>query len=342
MERRNFLALAGFTTGAIISTSASAEQVVVGANFNTLVEPGRYVISKGSFANQPFTDFTGGLLNIENFGGGWFKQTVCPLVEPSLEYTRIVRPKNGNFYDWHVSRQGAAAGKTVVVIGDSNTERGGNEGWTVQLASIIGANVIRLGFGGCRMGQHSLTGHGPLYDEMCFYKIARQIRSGDPSPILTAAEALASSVAYDDKIHQATLFASIDWSAVDWIVVWMGRNDFQSGLPLGMPDDALGKTFHGAINEGITNVQTAYKHIQFCLVTPLPSFDGPNNLGLVQRDYGSAIINRSERFGTRLADVGRYSGINEINWDELMSDPSHIKFPAGGRRIADIVASALR
>lgn len=315
-------------------------------DFNTVFKSGVYLVTDLTPTNGP-PGMTTGLLTISNRQNNWIEQKYTSLTDATIGYVRICQNTTTTFHPWEPLRPGLAGGKTIVCLGDSITENGGSNQYTTLLAREANAVVINGGFGGARMGQHGTPGIG--YDMMSMHQLSGMIASNDFSGLITAADYVWTNFADDNRVVAANVDA-IDWVTVDILTIWFGRNDKTGNVPIGLPSDATGATFKGAINKIVTDIATAHPKIRLVFVSTLYSNDSPNTLGLTQRDYADAIIERAMAHNCQVIDMYHLLGVNSINYSFYMADSSHPKFIfAGGgegnfnttQRIAEIIAGQI-
>lgn len=237
------------------------------------------------------------------------------------------------------------ADKTIVCFGDSITEGSSSFKWPPTLQALTGATVINGGFGGCRMGIHDNetptpndpdVSYGEAYDPMCMHSLSDRIADDSWEVLTDAAQVLFDTVG-DDNRPQAADLAELDWSTVDYAIVFYGTNDFRGtsnmGVPMGTDNDTTGDTFKGAVNRTIANINTARPGIKILFVTPLwrsrVSVNGqdsnvtPNANGVFLRDYANAIVERAKAHQIPVLDLHDECGINILNWEYYMPDGLH-------------------
>ena len=161
------------------------------------------------------------------------------------------------------------SGKTIVNFGDSifgnyrdNTSVSSN------IASITKAEVINLGFGGCRMSDRgtSYTTWNPF--SMC--NLATAIATQD----FTSQDTAINNEAWSDKPNYfdstVELLKSIDFSKVDYITISYGTNDYTSGTLLDNENDLYDKsTYAGALRYTIETLLTAFPNLRILIGTPI-------------------------------------------------------------------------
>ncbi|MCY1228667.1 GDSL-like Lipase/Acylhydrolase family protein [compost metagenome] len=299
---------------------------LVGAatSFNTLTQTGVYTVS-APLTDGPVGAPTSGLLWVENRNVDWVTQRYSDLLDPSLAWTRTVRPPS-TFYPWKSLKAPLAAGETIPVFGDSVTEQGNaNTSWPALFGKQTGANVINCGFGGCRMGD-GWSGSPPdtYYREMSMFKLSEAIASGDFSALITAADNLFAFNGDDNRAIAARV-AAVDWATVRKLPILYGTNDFGSAsLPIGSSSDTTAATFKGAINKVVTDILTARPHIRIGLVAPIfRTAITVNGLGLHLSDYVDAMRERATALGLPFLDLYNEGGMNSVNAAYYLEDGTH-------------------
>lgn len=178
-------------------------------------------------------------------------------------------------------------GKTIVNFGDSifGNMRPPNDISTV-LADITGATVYNCGFGGCRMGWHSLLN----FDAFCMYRLADAITTRDFSLQEEAFNLTASQGLPYYFAKTLELLKSIDFSTVDIITIAYGTNDFTGGLSLDNESNKLDtSTIAGALRYSLEKLSTSYPHLKIFVCLPTYRF-WMNSDGVFIDDSDTRII----------------------------------------------------
>lgn len=281
-------------------------------DLNNIVREGVYLIASASTITNLPKGASSGILEVKMVNGGqWGYQEYTNLFEGGWKQRRMIRP--GTSYEpW----QGLAASDvTVAVFGDSITELGN---YPQKLGEMIGGEILKLGFGGCRMADHSNI----YYNEMSMCNMAESIANNDYTDLIAAAEYLRDNMG-DDNTTQANLVANTDWSTVDYVVMLWGTNDYAADVPLGTVTDTDGSTFLGGINKTITNLLTAHPQLKILMLTPFwrPRIIGgdgkdsdnfPNGNGTFLREYGEAIQERCRFYHIESHEFYDSIGINNF------------------------------
>ena len=153
-------------------------------------------------------------------------------------------------------------GKNIVMFGDSNTELGN---YPELVAQTLGANVVKAGFYGCRMAQHS----GNTYmNNQSMQKMVEFIQQKDFSELVQSTEDYFASGGRDYR-PQAQRLNEVDWDTVDLITVFFGGNDFGSANPIGSDTDMTGATFKGAINKIIKGIGETIPNARIIFIAPM-------------------------------------------------------------------------
>jgi len=224
-------------------------------------------------------------------------------------------------------------GKKIVCFGDSIT---GNYVYPTYLAGVTGATVYNVGVGGVCMSNHT----NPDYDPFCMTKLADAVATDDFT--LQDASPLAPP-------NLATL-KTIDFSTIDYAVIFFGANDYAKEILLGANSDNGNTTFKGSINYVISILLTAYPNIKLLFVAPpwrarIASGDGlesdtnPNPSGVYYIEYVDAMIESTNLKHIPCLDLYRNSGINSYTNTLYLRDGLHPTDVAGcellGRKIGN-------
>ncbi len=239
------------------------------------------------------------------------------------------------------------AGKTVVCFGDSLF--GMHTGETSAPAYVserTGATVHNVGFGGCRMSVHPYTG----YNEFSMYALAKAISDNDWS-----AQDAAASSGSSNFPDQLALLKSIDFGAVDAIVIHYGTNDFTAGAGVSIDntDDRLDTaTLCGALRYSIETLLTAYPALR--IFVSLPAFrywtadDGTvsypdsytNVNGNKLPEFAEALAAVAKEYNLPVIDCYYSLGINKLNASAFLSDGVHHNLE-GRKRFGNFIGSRL-
>lgn len=221
-------------------------------------------------------------------------------------------------------------GKSIVMFGDSITENGT---YPEQFAELSKAQVIKAGFGGCRMAQHQQAGTGLLYDKQCMYRLVDYIKNKDFSELVQSTEDMVRANG-DDNRPQAFRLRDTDWDTVDYITIFFGTNDYGGDIPIGNDDDTDGSTFKGAVNKVIKTLGKSVPHIKIMFITPFyrsrftsgdnkDSDNFVNAAGAKLNDYVLAIEELAEKNHIPVLNMMKESGINKYNSEKYLSDGLH-------------------
>ncbi len=278
-----------------------------------------------------FSTVTTKRVDLRDIGGG-----VTVTATPSATvYTQVIE---GDIPD------GPLAGMTCVCFGDSIT---GNYVSPFDYPSIIakktGMNVINGGFGGCRMSQHPSS----EYTAFSMYNLADSIASGNWAVQDAAIDTVGAANAAE---HLAAL-KEVDWSAVDYIAIFYGTNDFTGGVAIGSDDGSQSTSqFKGALRHSIETILTAYPKIRIVLITPIYRFwkndevvtdsDTYEVSGVKLTDFVDAVISVADEYKIPAFNLYNSLGINKINRTTFLADGVHPS-NAGCERIGDSIAARL-
>ncbi|KAF0675062.1 GDSL-type esterase/lipase family protein [Profundibacterium mesophilum] len=314
-----------------------------GGDLNALVETGLYNVTT-AMINAPAGAMVGALVEVASHSS-YVRQTYHALDDPSDGWSRIIRPGAGIYYDWQRLATLPLAGKKIVILGDSITERGA---WPAQVGDLTGAEVVNVGMGGTRMALHD-NSLQEYYDPMSMHAIAGYIQTGNFQPLIDAANALFTFNG-DDNRPQAAALAAMNWNTVDLIVSAHGTNDFSGSRPLGAATSTGNATFRGAINDIVTRILGTYPRLQLVFATPIyrardGGSDTDTNLnGDKLTAFADAVLERAHARRVEVVDLHYTSGINAETAPTLLEplpDGVH-PLPAGDERIASRLAAALK
>ena len=212
------------------------------------------------------------------------------------------------------------------------------------LAKRTGATVYNVGFGGCRMSHHPYTG----YNEFGMSALADAIAHND----WTAQEAAVSQgSAYFPQ--QLKLQQSIDFDAVDIIVIHYGTNDFTGGIPIeseANPQETA--TLTGALRHSIETIQTAYPQIRIYVSLPVYRyFTAEDGTIIPPEEYYNARQNTLIQFIEAIRSVaGEYQlpvidgyyglGVDQSNAKQYLADGTH-HTTAGRKLFGEFIGSCI-
>ncbi len=243
-------------------------------------------------------------------------------------------------------------GKTIVNFGDSifGNKRPPDDVST-SLATITGATVYNLGFGGCRMAPHPTKWASPF----CMHALAHAVATGDYSTQLNVS--LTGAPAYYEESR--TLLASLDFSKVDIVTIAYGTNDFTGEILLDNPDNPKDiNTFGGALRYSLEELLGAFPHLHIFVCTPTYRFwmDSENDYafvtdsdekvnddtGLKLTDYVAKMKEIAQEYHIKCIDNYYELGINKYNrayWFPSTDGTHHNKL--GGMLIAQHMANEI-
>lgn len=221
-------------------------------------------------------------------------------------------------------------GKIIVNFGDSIFGKcRPPEDISTFLAEATGATTYNVGFGGCRMSQHSLN----HFDRFGMYRIADAITTRDFTlqdesfsypPI---GEALPTYF-----VEGLGVLKSIDFSKVDIATIAYGTNDFTASRPLEGADRYDVTSFGGAMRYSIEKIRKAFPHIKLVVCSQTYRFwrkDGvfvdDSNTRVCGGNKLTDFIKKTKEIADEygLFYIDNYNGavvINESNRDVCFSD----------------------
>lgn len=238
-------------------------------------------------------------------------------------------------------------GKNIVCFGDSLTEFGD---YTGKISELTGANVINVGFGGCRMAKSPEGSNRFIYNEMSMVGISETLNSGNFTALENAAEVLKNDH-NDDNTAAVSRFKNTDFNNVDYITIFYGTNDWNGDIPIGSADSVDAFDFNGAINKSVENILTKYPHIRILLLTPtwrarkdvgdgLETDNNPNPSGVYMIDYVEAIEERAKSHKIPSFNMYTQSGINIYTSEYYQKDGLHLT-DKGDELISRIISHEL-
>ncbi len=243
-------------------------------------------------------------------------------------------------------------GKVIVNFGDSIF---GNfrapEDISTYLAELTGAATYNVGFGGCRMSEHSLK----HFDRFGMYRLADAVTTRD--------FALQDEAFSYEPIGEGLpgyfkgsleILKSIDFSKVDIITIAYGTNDFTGGRYPESDDKYDSKTFGGALRYSLEKLMKAFPHIKIAVCSPTYRFwrDKDGNVTNDSNDmrYSNGTLpdfvaktaEVAKEYGVLYIDNYNGSGISKENRDLCFSerDGTH-PMPYGRKLIAENLAKEL-
>lgn len=159
-------------------------------------------------------------------------------------------------------------GKTIVNFGDSIFGNYQDEtSVSNSIAKITNANVVNMGFGGCRMSQRSET----FWNAFSMCNLADSIANKD----FTLQDTALQNKPIDDYVPpyfdtSIQALKSIDFSKIDYITISYGTNDYTAGTLLDNEENPLDQTtWAGALRYSIQTLLTAYPNLRILIGTPI-------------------------------------------------------------------------
>lgn len=207
------------------------------------------------------------------------------------------------------------SGKVIANFGDSifGNKRPPDD-ISTALAKITGATAYNLGFGGCRMSQHSAN-----WDAFSMYQLAYAIANNDfAAQNAVDVDNVSGMPAYFKETR--ALLESIDFSKVDIITISYGTNDFTAGVELNNDNDQYDTTtFCGALRYSLNLLLAAYPQLHIFVCTPTWRFwIDENNQFLYDSDTHEEGGQLLTAFVTAVQTVSRAYHVKSIdNYYEL-------------------------
>ena len=262
--------------------------------------------------------------------------------ETHLEIKNTILPKFEEFYP--------LKGKVIVNFGDSvfGNKRPPTD-ISTKLAEITGATVYNLGFGGCRMSQHSAN-----WDAFSMYRLADAIADNDFS--MQDAVDISSTGLPSYFIKTRTLLESIDFNDVDIVTIAYGTNDFTASVNLDSDSNIYDTTtFAGALRYSIEKLLGKYPHLKIFVCGQTYRFwmdsEGvfiddsdtrTNSNGAKLTDFVTKTKDVSKDYHLKFIDNYYELGINKFNishWFPSGDGTHHNEL--GGKLIAEHMANEM-
>lgn len=243
-----------------------------------------------------------------------------------------------------LSKGSNLTGKNIVVFGDSNTELGN---YPEIIGETLGANIVKAGFYGCRMAEHS---NNQYLNMQSMQKMVEFIQKKDFSELVKSTEEYYKNGGRDYR-PQAKALNAVNWDDIDLITVFFGGNDFGSANPIGKDTDMTGATFKGAINKVIKGIHETLPTVRVVFICPMfrsriytvngeNSDENPNTAGVYFKEYIESIENITKKNHVPSINLHDLSGINKYNADYFLSDGKHPN-SLGYETIARIISNRL-
>ena len=252
-------------------------------DINDVIKTGIYVVTKTTNVNLPIK--SSGVLQVETYydtidkGNAWVIQTYQDITLSKL-YKRLIRvyPDSETepiINDWRLlfdnnsysNNDFGLNDKKIVNFGDSlfgNYRDNTSISYNIQ--QITGAEVINMGFGGCRMSERENQNWNAF--GMC--ALADAITSKDFTLQDNAIndETWSDKPQYFDSALQA--LKNIDFSQIDYITIAYGTNDYWAGAQLDNQENKYDKnTFCGALRYSLETILNKYPNIRILIGCPI-------------------------------------------------------------------------
>lgn len=263
---------------------------------------------------------------------------------PSVQVYAIVESGGGSSIP-------TLSGKTCVCLGDSVTGlMDAPNDYPSVLASNTGMTVVNGGFEGCRMSDtHPYT----TYKAFGAVPIADAIATGSwtsQDSNISGFESGSNAPAH------LTALKAVNWSNVDYIVIFYGGNDAGNGVTIDNANSQTDTTtFCGAARYVYNRIHTAYPNIKIMFCVPMYRYwlsDSKDSYQMTfsvggqtyhYYDWGDALIASPPASDVPVIDMHRTLGIDSSNRTTylLASDQTHPSI-AGCALIAGKVEDELR
>lgn len=235
-------------------------------------------------------------------------------------------------------------GKNVVVFGDSLIGMyRGDTSVTTHLATVTGATVYNVGFGGCRMSTH--PSHG--YAEFSMWALADAVATDT----WTSQDQYVSQGS-DYFPEQLATLKGIDFNTVDYVVIHYGTNDFGGGVAIGASSASTDhSTLCGAARYSIEKLLTAYPKLRIFISLPVYRYWESGGTITYAETYTNSQNNKLYECVEALKTVAReYNlptidgyyelGINKVNASTFLLDGTHHN-AVGRKRFGQFIGSKI-
>ncbi|WNF91363.1 BppU family phage baseplate upper protein [Vagococcus fluvialis] len=247
--------------------------------------------------------------------------------------------------------------KLIVNFGDSTIGNfQGDDSVSGFISKYLKADVINVGFGGCRMGKHA-----QYWDAFSFYRLMDEIHKDNSDPtkwkyqddaiqankngLWVDGNGKSAMPGYFPK-HLADL-KSIDFNKVDFITIGYGTNDYTGGNLVDNVEDSFDiKSFGGALRNGLSKFIPKFKNVKILVCTPTYRIwfndDETFKEDSDTKDYagtGTLIpyvnktIEIAKEFKLPIFDSYHNLGINRYNYSIALTFPDGVHHDIGGRKI---------
>ncbi len=181
-----------------------------------------------------------------------------------------------------------------------------------RVAGYMNSTIYDCSFAGSVMSYH----YNANNQGIGFLNISNCISSGDFTSLENAINGLEADkgTTLTDIRANFEVLRNLDFNKITTIVVLLGTNDYGSGTP-------TLEEFKGAMSEAITNILTAYPHIQMYFISPIWRGIGETTCtkGYLP-DYVQAEKEVCESFNIPFYDLYHNSGINSLTKGIYLND----------------------
>lgn len=250
------------------------------------------------------------------------------------------------------AQKGTDISYQVVCLGDSNLGNVQDEtGITSLLEEKLGKSVLNGAFGGSTMA--NIDGVKTNYSSiLSMNNLATAICNGNFGMQKSAIEDIERSDHV--KYFESTLekLESVDFDAVEILIIEHGVNDYLNGTPIKNGSDPYDtETFCGTLRTVITMLKEKYPHLRIVLSTPTYCATiGPGWIyrycdeydfgGGILEDYVNAEIEVAKEMGVEIIDTYHLVNIHSGNVTEYVDDGLHLS-EKGRSEVATLWANYL-
>ena len=339
-----------------IIASFSRTPIAATGDCNDAINPGNYLVYSGAahapLDNKVFTmSVTKYYMTDSPVAGAtyWLLQEATTADGDIRTFVRKMY-NGGSFGAWaelaNTDLVKTFPGKKIACFGDSITEFGD---YPERFAEKTGAITYKCGFAGCRM---STYGSSNTYSTMCMSYLSDYIAGDDFTDLIAGAQDVYERTG-DDNRAQAQLVSEINYSDVDYMIIFFGTNDYGGNIPIGQDSDESHDTFKGSINLVVKNLLTAYPAMRLIFVTPYwrATFPGTsdfcdsdtytNTQNLTLPDYVDALVERAEALHIPVLNLYDSMCIGKYNYTEWLADGLHPKTGSGYEYVTQKIVAGL-
>ena len=308
-----------------------------GTNIDNITYTGKFTVnSPGGTLPHGWSDSVSYYLEVKGFGiigapnssPRFIKQELNPFTDPGITAVRIIDTYSSNVGEWSTKVGNGLNGKKIVFFGDSIT---GNYVPPLDIPSMIaaltGADCYNAGFGGCSMAT------GAFRTQFSMAAIAKAINENDYS----IQEESGVEIAYQQETTSGfvnsgidyvpdhiDMMENLDWSTVDYAIIFYGTNDFTNARELDNASDKYDTTtYKGAFRYSVEKILSVYPNIKILPITPMwrwypdadPYIDSDTKVinGHTLHEFAQALEEVAKEYHFPVLDLYYNCGFNKFN-----------------------------